>query len=107
MGESIKPFNPDGDDVGQRWSKWLCRFELFLRVKKIGDDDKIDNLLYYAGEYVHEIYLPLRDANHTFDEVKGILNGIFNPPVNKQMNIFKFHNIKQFEDEPFDDFISR
>jgi hypothetical protein len=27
--------------------------------------------------------------------------------VNKQMNIFKFQNTKQFEDEPFDDFISK
>jgi hypothetical protein len=27
--------------------------------------------------------------------------------MNKQMNIFKFHYIKQFEDELFDDFISR
>ena len=28
MGENIKPFNPDGDDVGQRWSKWLSRLLL-------------------------------------------------------------------------------
>ena len=107
MGVSIKPFDPEGEDVGQRWSRWLDRFELYLQVKKVDDDDKMVHLLYYAGEYVHDRYVPLKKRGDKYDDTVNALNGIFNPPVNKQMNIFKFQNMKQYEGELLEDFVSR
>jgi hypothetical protein len=107
MGDSIKPFNPEGEDVGQRWTIWLERFELYLKVKKVAEDDRMVHLLFYAGEFVHEKYRSLKKVGDDYDAVVVTLNAVFNPPVNKQMNVFKFQNLKQFDGEPFDDFVSR
>ena len=90
MAESIRPFNPDGDDVGQRWNRWVERFKLFLRVKKITNDDMVDNQLYYSSEVKIEKYLPAKDANHKIDDVIKILSAIFSPPTTTQMSLFKF-----------------
>ena len=108
MAESIRPFNPDGDDVGHRWNRWVERFKLFLRVKKItNDDDMVDNLLYYGGEVIHEKYLPAKDANHKIDDVIKILSAIFSPPTTTQMSLFKFRKMEQLVGEPFDEYVTR
>ncbi len=31
----IKPFDPHDDNVQQSWNRWVDRFSLFLKVKKI------------------------------------------------------------------------
>ena len=70
MTEHIRPYDPDGAKVSQRWSRWLDRMNLFMRVKKITEDsEKVDNLLYYAGEYVYEKYCPLRDETDKYEDV--------------------------------------
>ncbi len=107
MGDSIKPFNLEGEDVGQRWTIWLERFELYLKVKKVADADRMVHLLFYAGEFVHDKYRSLKKAEDDNDAVVVTLNAVFNPPVNKQMNVIKFQNLKQFVGKPFDDFVSR
>ena len=107
MGESIRPFNPEGEDVGMRWGRWMERFELYLQVKEVKVESKMVHLLYYAGEYVHEKYIPLKKVEDDYAAVVATLNGVFNPPVNKQMNVFRFQNMRQFEGEPIDEFVSR
>jgi hypothetical protein len=108
MSEQIRPFDPDEDDVTQRWSRWIERFKLFLLVKKITDDtEQMNNLLYYGGEYLHLKYLPVKDGPDKFPDVIQKLTDIFNPPATAQVNIFKFNNGKQEEGELFDDFMSR
>jgi hypothetical protein len=108
MTEKVKVFNTEGEDVGLRWRKWLVRFDLYLKIHKIKDDaEQIDNLLFYIGESAHEKYLPLAKDSDKFADVVKTLNDVFNPAVNVQMNIFKFHNLRQHAGEPFDEFVTR
>ena len=108
MAEHIRPFDPDGAETSQRWSRWLDRMNLFLRVKKITDEsEKKDNLLYYAGEYVYEKYCPLKSQNDSYEDVVNKLSNVFIPPVNAQVSLYKFRNTSQQEEEPFDDFVTR
>lgn len=112
MSESshIRPFNTEGDNIGQRWLKWLDRFHLFLDVKEISDEGKkINNLLYYGGEDVYDAYQPVKDttADTTLKAVTDKLTAHFNPPSNNQISRFQFRSTKQFAGEKFDDFVSR
>ena len=108
MVEKIKTFVTEGDDVGLRWTKWLVRFDLYLKVLKLDDDEeRVNNLLFYVGESAHDKYLAVANVSDKYADVVSKLNIIFNPPVNKQMNVFKFRNLSQQVGEPFDEFLSR
>ena len=53
----IKPFDPLGDNIQQNWNRWVDRFNLFLKVKKITvEEEQISNFLYYGGDYVYDAY---------------------------------------------------
>ena len=89
------PFDIAGPAVGQRWGKWLLRFERLLIIAKVTDPtDKRAWLLHYAGEKVNDIFDTLPDTGNDadFDKAKEKLNSYFKPKVNVDFEVFLFLN---------------
>ena len=108
--QCIRPFNPHEDNVQQKWLRWVDRFQLFLEVKKITDaKEQISNFLYYGGDYVYDSYQPLKDAgaDTTLKSVVDKVTTVFVPVVSKNISIFRFRACKQFDGEPFSEYMDR
>ena len=105
----IKSFEVvEGDNVSQRWLRWVERFKLYVEVMKITDEkDKINHLLLYGEDDVFDAYQPLKDVSDNITAVINKLNGHFNPASNTQISVFQFRACKQFQDEKFDEYVSR
>ena len=104
------PFDIAGPAVGQRWGKWLLRFERLLIIAKVTDPtDKRAWLLHYAGEKVNDIFGTLPDTGNDadFDKAKEKLNSYFKPKVNVDFEVIKFRECEQKEEESIDDFCTR
>ena len=110
QGNFMQPFNPNEDNVHQRWSDWVDKFKLFLSVKKIVDEqEQIDNLLFYGGDYVFKAYLPVKDASadKTLKSVIDKISKCYTPSVSKHVSIFRFRNCAQLDEEPFAEYVDR
>ena len=106
----IKPFDPHDDNVQQSWNRWVDRFNLFLKVKKITvAEEQISNFLYYGGDYVYDAYQPVKDeqADDTLKKVIDKITNVFVPIVSKNVGIFRFRNCKQHEGETFNEYLER
>lgn len=92
----IAPFDPHGEpsSTGQRWEKWLHRFENFIVDANIKDKKQEKAmLLHYAGEAVYDIFEALEGTTEDdIEKVKKRLTDHFKP---KKNIIFKQHVFRQ------------
>ena len=86
-----------GVHVGQvGWDVWIEE-----------DADKINQLFFFDGEELEDIYDDVRNNADTYQQVKGKMDAKFAPPVNYQLNIFELNSIAQGKGEPFSEFEKR
>ena len=83
---TFPPFDAHADgNTGQRWKKWLGRFERLLIAMNIeGKRQQRAMLLHFAGPAVDEIFETLPDTGEAKDYDKAVeaLKGYFIPQVN-------------------------
>lgn len=93
---------------GPRWEKWCSRLQNLLDGMNIDSDKrKRALLLHYAGEIVYDIYdAEKKDTEATFAATKKVLDDYFSPKVNEQMEIYKFRQYKQKDDQILDEFVT-
>ena len=60
-----------------------------------------------GGYQIEEVYDQYKSDEDTYDQIIKKLSDHFNPTNNVQLNSFTFHNMAQYPDECFDDFVSR
>ena len=60
-------FNIHEADVAQRWTMYIKRFGYLLSIHKVAEDDKLDYLLYVAGNDIIRLYeeIALKTDNYT------------------------------------------
>ena len=100
--------NPD-TNVGQRWEKWIKRFErLITGVGITNNARKRALLLHFAGPDV-DIFDTLPDTgdDEDYDAAKTSLNTYFQPKRNVAFEVFKFRSAKQSADENLDAYHTR
>ena len=100
----------DQSSVGQRWKKWVQRFENFVLAMGITRDDrKRAMMLHYSGEDVYNIFDTLTDTGdvNAYETAKTKLEEHFNPQKNVEYEIYKFRQEKQSADETMDAFHTR
>lgn len=103
--------------VGQRWKKWLKRFEVLLTAMNITDGARKQALLlHYAGEEVFDIFESFSaaqkgedegNADDSYAKVKTSLSTYFEPKKNVEFEVFKFRQMKQEPGETVDNFCTR
>ena len=114
MAISLPNFPPfevhlDGN-AGQRWKKWLGRFERLTIGMGISDDtQKRALLLHYGGPEVDEIFDTLQDVGGDKDYKKAVekLTAHFSPQVNVTYEVYNFRQAKQKDGENLDCFHTR
>ena len=101
-------FEADKSTAGPRWEKWCARLENLLTGLKITDGDrKRALLLHYAGERACDIYdAEKKDKGTDNTATKKVLNDYFCPKINEQMEIYKFRQYKQRDDQTLDEFVT-
>lgn len=101
-------FEADKTTAGPRWEKWCSRLENLLDGMNIDNDKrKRALLLHYAGERVYDIYdAEKKNTEATFEATKKVLDDYFSPKVNEQMEIYKFRQYKQKDDQTLDEFVT-
>lgn len=101
-------FEADKSTAGPRWEKWCARLENLLLGLDITDDGrKRALLLHYAGERVYDIYdAEKKDSGTDFKATKKVLDDYFSPKINVQMEIYKFRQYKQRDDQTLDEYVT-
>ena len=128
MAKSLPSFPPfdlseDQTSIGQRWNKWVRKFENFLTAMNIADDArKKSMLLHYSGDDVYDVYETLTIAPQQITAAQGAnpavmeteyqaivraLSAKFSPRKNVDFEIFTFRQEKQRQDETVDSFCTR
>ena len=128
MAKSLQSFPPfdlseDQTSIGQRWNKWVRKFENFLTAMNIADDArKKSMLLHYSGDDVYDVYETLTIAPQQITAAQGAnpavmeteyqaivraLSAKFSPRKNVDFEIFTFRQEKQRQDETVDSFCTR
>jgi hypothetical protein len=88
----IKPFDPHDENVQQNRNRWVERWNLLLKVKKITvAEEQICNFLYYEGDYVNDAYQPVKDetADDSLKKVIDKITNVFVPVVSMNVGIFR------------------
>ena len=96
------PFDPHQDQatVGQRWAKWVRRFEnLLISLREFDATIRRGLLLTYVGESTNDIFDILPDTGTTYETAVEALTQHFTPKGNKDMAIFDFRELKQETNE--------
>ncbi|XP_055844353.1 uncharacterized protein K02A2.6-like [Episyrphus balteatus] len=118
--------NDDPTNAGDRWKKWIARFENFLTASDINNVERQKALLlHYAGEDVFEIFHNLPKLTTTtkervdekgartrvemdcFEIAKQKLSNYFSPKTNIEFEIFSFRQAKQIPNETVGQFYAR
>ena len=73
----------------------------------MNNEKKINDLFLFGGFELEEIYNQHKQENDTYKQVVDKLKGHFNPKANIQLNRFTFRNQEQYEEESFDDYVTR
>lgn len=130
FGAGIEQFNFNVDDgsCAMEWKIWLRGFELFVKANKIGDDEKHNWLLHFAGAKVQSVFYGLpplpTDNEHEqqrgplangfapfitaeYDEIVAKLDNFFAPKRNAAFERHVFRLMKQKERERIDVFAMR
>lgn len=106
----FSPFDPIGDPstVGQRWKKWVRRFEnLLLSLREFDSTIRRGLLLTYVGEATNDIFDILPDTGTTYEAAVKWLSEHFSPLGNKDVAIFEFRELAQGNDENITDYYRR
>ena len=101
------PFDPFSDPatVGERWKKWVRRFEnLLISLREYESTVQRGLLLTYVGESVNDIFDILPDTGSTYESAVKSLTDHFQPKVNKSVAIYDFRELVQGMDEPLNEF---
>ncbi|XP_064483033.1 uncharacterized protein K02A2.6-like [Ornithodoros turicata] len=127
---AFPPFDLSSDHttIGDRWQRWINRFEnLLVGLNITSPAQKKALLLHYIGDDGYDVYTSLEphpgtavtqsseaetrpDAASTADvyaTAKKKLHDHFTPKVNKDYEIFQFRRTTQQEDENIDSFYTR
>ncbi|XP_061176120.1 uncharacterized protein K02A2.6-like [Saccostrea echinata] len=100
----------DQNSIGQRWKKWIQRFENFVLAMGVTRNDrKRAMLLHYGGDEVYNIFDTLADTGgpNDYDAAKTKLTEHFNPKKNVEFEIYKFRQAKQNSSETMDSYHTR
>ncbi|XP_062610190.1 uncharacterized protein K02A2.6-like [Saccostrea cucullata] len=100
----------DQSSIGQRWKKWIQRFENFVLAMGITRNDrKRAMLLHYGGDEVYNIFDTLADTGgpNDYDAAKTKLTEHFNPKKNLEFEIYKFRQAKKRSGEIMDSYHKR
>ena len=64
--------------------------------------------MHYAGEIVNDIYdaEKKKKQEQITQQQKKVLNDYFSPKINEQMEIYKFRQYKQRDDQTLDEFVT-
>ena len=96
---TFPPFDAHADgNTGQRWKKWLGRFERLLIAMNIEDKkQQRAMLLHFAGPTVDEIFETLPDTGEAkdYDKAAEAPNAYFIPQVNTTYEEYNFQQEKQ------------
>ncbi|CAB4009216.1 Hypothetical predicted protein, partial [Paramuricea clavata] len=104
------PFNPHQDTatVGQRWTKWVRRFEnLLISLREFDSTVRRGLLLTYVGESANDIFDILPDTGTTYQEAIDCFTQHFVPQGNTDMAIFDFRELKQGSNETLNEYYRR
>lgn len=106
----IIPFGGQSN-LSELWKKWRQRFEIRLKAlgkTKESDDVKIAMLLDKIGSAGIDIYntFVFAENEETYEKVVDLFEKYCTPIKNLTMEAFKFHSIKQKENQPFDQFVT-
>ena len=113
------PFDlSDKASLGQRWQKYIDRFNNYLTAMSITDNNrKKALLLHFAGPDVYDIYdtldvtVPAPQEGQAAPDVYTItvtaLTNHFEPKSNHQYNVYQFRQTKQTRGENLDKFYTR
>ncbi|KAL1470826.1 hypothetical protein MTO96_024002 [Rhipicephalus appendiculatus] len=113
--------------IGDRWRRWIDRFENLLVALQINNaEQKKALLLHYIGEETYDVYASLSpvvpasstasssndstaDSNQPdeYKQIKKRLPNHFTPKVNREYKIFNFRKSTQQDGETIDDFYTR
>lgn len=98
----------ESTSVGQRWKKWLQRFEVYLDAYDIKVDKRRRALLLHSAGYeVQDVFETLENRGEDYDAAKAALNAYFLPKVNKAYEVYIFRNAKQKQGESLDAYNTR
>ena len=100
---------PD-NNVGQRWEKYLKRFERLLTGLGITNNArKRALLLHFSGQEVDDIFDTLADTgdDDNYDKAKKSLTDYFSPKRNVAFEVFQFRKATQAPDETIDTYQTR
>ena len=108
---TFPPFDAHADgNTGQRWKKWLGRFERLLIAMNIEEKkQQRAMLLHFAGPAVDEIFDTLPDTGEAKDYDKAVeaLNAYFIPQINTAYEEYNFRQAKQRDNETLDAYHTR
>jgi hypothetical protein len=91
-----------------RWTVWIRDFEVFMIAAGINKGaQKKATLLHVVGKAARDIYYSKAEDDDTYNDVKDTLADHFTPLRNVDFEIYKFSQLKQREQEAFDDFMVR
>ena len=99
----------EATSAGQRWQKYLLRFENMMDAYQIEDDKRKKALLiHHAGEQVFNIFCTFENCkNLTYEQTSKQIFDYFNPKKCIEYEIHKFRKCFQKETENIDEFHTR
>ena len=105
----VEPFDvTDLEDIGYRWTMWLKKLTRYFRYRETEySEKKINELFLFGGNGLEEIYDQYMEDDDEYDDVIEKITDHFSPTTNIQLNRFNFHNLAQYPDETFDEFVKR
>jgi transposase InsO family protein len=107
---TLPPFDVDNDIEcqGQRWTRWVERFEVYIVAMGIDDDaQKRALLLHTMGERAYDVFATLANTGNDYATAKLRLTARFAPQQNTEFAKFKFREAKQEKGETLDSFHTR
>lgn len=115
MNVNIEPFlcKSMGNEVGEKWQRWLRNFNLMIEMKKISEAEmKKTMLLYMAGTQVQEIFdtLPAEEPKDNEDKFTVAVRVLSNHFVKKRNVTFErhiFRGLQQGPTEKIEQFVLR
>lgn len=105
----LPPFAPfdahkDWSAVGQRWHKWVKRFNnLLINLQKFDLKVRRGLLLAYVREETNDIFDSLFETRDKYETAMTKLNKYLEPSNNTDMAIFEFREMKQKWGEPINE----
>lgn len=95
--------------AGQRWNKYLLRFQNMMEAYEITDQKRMKALLLHqAGEDVFTIFCTFeRHKEMSFEQTCKAITDYFTPKKCVEYEIHRFRKCKQKEDETIDEFHTR